>query len=105
MTTDTPSNTDEPAKADLPVNSTPGGAPAPARRAFRFNRRTWLIAGIVLVLVVVLGGGIAAVIEHDHWGRHGVDLRRVGPGGRTPGLAGRDCCLWRNAGQGQRGFR
>jgi hypothetical protein len=73
MTTDTPINTDEPAKADLPVNSTPGAAPAPARHVRRFNWRTWLIAGIVLVLVVVLGGGIAAAIGRDHWGRHGFD--------------------------------
>jgi hypothetical protein len=73
MTTDTPINTDEPTKADLPVNTAPESAPTPAPRARRSNWRTWLLAAIVLVLVVALGGGIFAALRRDHWDHHRFD--------------------------------
>ena len=76
MATDTPINTDESTKPDVPAASMPDNAPAPVRPPRRFNWRTWLIAGIVLGLVVALGVGLAAAVRRDHWGHHGFDDNR-----------------------------
>ena len=39
----------------------------------RSNWQTWLIAGLVLVLVVTLGVGIVAALRHDRWEHHRFD--------------------------------